>query len=302
MTEAAFEGAKTAKVNGATLAYREQGEGEPVVFVHGGISDLRVWDAQIPEIGRSHRAIAYSRRYARPNEPVDPDASDPILAHVEDLVALVRELGAEPAHLVGNSWGALICLHTGLRHPEVVRSLVLEEPPAITLFAPTVPPRMTDLLRLIVTRPRTAIALFQFMLGTMIPAQKALERGDEEKGLWTFAQGVMGKKPLDEIPKALRDQMYENRSELHSLFVNPEPEPPPLEADAIRDLRRPVLLVTGALSPPFALRITDYLEELLPIVERTEIRGASHVMHVEEPAATNAAILEFLERHSAKAA
>jgi pimeloyl-ACP methyl ester carboxylesterase len=41
---------KTATVNGATLAYREEGEGDPVVFVHGGLSDLRAWEQQLPEI------------------------------------------------------------------------------------------------------------------------------------------------------------------------------------------------------------------------------------------------------------
>ena len=43
MTSPAFEDLKTAKVNGTTLAYREQGEGEPVVFVHGSLSDLRLY-------------------------------------------------------------------------------------------------------------------------------------------------------------------------------------------------------------------------------------------------------------------
>ena len=61
-----FEGVRTAAVGGVTLAFREQGEGEPVVFVHGSASDLRSWDEPLPAIGSSYRAITYSRRYARP--------------------------------------------------------------------------------------------------------------------------------------------------------------------------------------------------------------------------------------------
>ena len=192
----AFEATKTATVNGTTLAYREQGEGQPVVFLHGGIMDLRAWDQQLPDVGRSYRAIAYSRRFARPNEPIDPEARDPTLPHVEDLVAFLHEIDAKPAHLVAHSMGGLVCLLAALRHPDVVRTLVLEEPAALTLFVPSIPPRLADLLHLIATRPRTAIALFSFMLRTMIPAQKAFERGEEDKGLWIFARGVMGKKPL----------------------------------------------------------------------------------------------------------
>ena len=62
MTSTAFQGASTARVNGTTLAYLERGEGDPVVFVHGTISDLRTWQQQLPAIGASYRAVAYSRR------------------------------------------------------------------------------------------------------------------------------------------------------------------------------------------------------------------------------------------------
>ncbi len=82
MTSTGFEDAKTAKVNGTTLAYHEEGEGEPVIFVHGGVSDLRTWEQQLPAVGRSYRAITYSRRFARPNEDIDPEADDPMLPHV----------------------------------------------------------------------------------------------------------------------------------------------------------------------------------------------------------------------------
>ena len=98
MTSATLENAKTAKVNGTTLADCEQGEGEPVVFVHGGLGDLRIWQPQLPAVGSAYRAITYSRRFARPNEEISPGAEDPWLAHVDDLAAFVRELGAAPAH------------------------------------------------------------------------------------------------------------------------------------------------------------------------------------------------------------
>ena len=300
MTSSTFAGVKTTKVNGTSLAYREQGEGEPVVFLHGGALDLRVWDRQLPEVGRSYRAIAYSRRFARPNEPIDPEATDPILAHVEDLAAFLHEIDAKPAHLIGHSGGAQVCLYTALRHPDIVRSLVLQEPGAVALFAPTVPPRLADLLRLIASRPRTAVALFSFMLGSMLPAQRAFGRGEEDKALWIFIRGVMGKKPFERIPEEIREQIREqwrdNRNELRALLLHPDPEPVPLGDEAVGGIQAPVLLVTGESSPAFLLRITDRLEELLPIVERVEIPDASHMMHVENAPAVNEAILGFLGR------
>ncbi|HSN83050.1 MAG TPA: hypothetical protein VLS88_10765, partial [Polyangiales bacterium] len=80
----AFDRAWTVFVRGASLAYRERGHGEPVVLVHGSASDMRTWSHQLPALSASYRAVAYSRRYARPNEDIPPGADDPMDAHVED--------------------------------------------------------------------------------------------------------------------------------------------------------------------------------------------------------------------------
>jgi pimeloyl-ACP methyl ester carboxylesterase len=295
MTSTGFEGVRTAAVNGTTLAYREQGEGEPVVFVHGGLSDLRAWEQQLPALGRRFRAIAYSRRFARPNPDIDPGADDPMLPHVDDLAAFLRRIDAAPAHLVGNSWGAFICLLTAVRHPDLVRTLVIEEPPVVPLFLTTMPPRPAALLRLLASRPRTAIALLQFGARTIAPVQKAFERGDGEKALRTFVRGVLGDGPFDRLPEARKQQMRENLSALRAQVLGAGL--PPLSDDEVRGIRAPVLLVTGEISPRVLLRLTDRLEELLPIVERVEIPDASHVMHEENAAAVNQAIARFIGRH-----
>jgi pimeloyl-ACP methyl ester carboxylesterase len=294
MTSETFENAKTAKVNGTTLAYCEQGEGEPVLFVHGGVSDLRIWGNQLPVVGRSYRAISYSRRYSRPNEDIDPDAADPWLQHVDDLAALLREIGAAPAHLVGSSQGAFISLLAAIRHPELVRSLVLEEPPVMPLFV-SFPPRATELLRLFATRPRTAIAIMQFVLGTVMPATRAFERGEDEKGLETFLLGVLGKQTLAQLSDESAQRSRDNISTLRAGMLHDIGFPPLEDAD-VRGVRVPVLLVTGDRSPAVLLRLTDRLEELLPIVERVEIPDASHIMHEENAPAVNEAIFGFLGR------
>ena len=95
---------KTAEIEGVRLAYRERGSGEPVVFVHPSLSDLSVWDRQLEPIGERYRAIAYSRRYAWPNEDLPPGAKDTMQPHVEDLLAFLRGRGlsnASGGQLVG---------------------------------------------------------------------------------------------------------------------------------------------------------------------------------------------------------
>jgi pimeloyl-ACP methyl ester carboxylesterase len=295
MTSTTFGATKTATVNGTTLAYRERGDGEPVVFVHGSISDLRVWNQQLPVIGRSYRAITYSRRYARPNQDIDRETDDQMLPHVEDLAVFLREIGAAPAHLVGNSWGAFISLLTAIRYPELVRTLVLEEPPVITLFVKSTTPRPTELLRLFATRPRTAFTLVVAVATIFAPVERAFRSGDDEKALEIFSRGAGGKEAYDQTPEARKQLARDNVLALRAQMLGAGF--PPLADDEVRGVRVPTLLMTGEHSPPVLLRLTDRLEELLPMVDRTEIPNASHAMHEENASAVNEAIVEFVGRH-----
>ncbi len=291
----AFETAKVAKVNGTTLAYCEQGEGEPVVFVHGGLGDLRIWQPQLPAIGSAYRAITYSRRYARPNQEIPPGADDPWLTHVDDLAAFVQELGVAPAHLVGNSQGAFISLLTAVRHPDIVRTLVLEEPPVISLFVKSFPPGPLDLLRLIVTRPRIAFEILKFGGATLGGVRKAFERGDEEEAMLIFIRSVLGDKHFERLGDARKAEALENVSTMRAVTLG-DSGFPPLDDEDVRGVKVPVLLLTGDDSPRMAILMTDRLEELLPNVERAGIPDASHDMHLDNPSAASEAILGFLAR------
>jgi pimeloyl-ACP methyl ester carboxylesterase len=290
-----FEGARTAAVNGTVLAYREQGEGDPVVLVHGSSSDLRTWEQQLPAIGASYRAIAYSRRYAPPNEDIEPDADDQMLPHVDDLVAFLRVLDAAPAHLVGHSWGGFICLLTAIRHPQLVSSLVLGEPPVLTLFT-SVQPRPTELLRLLARRTGTALAILGFGVKTHLPAQKAFRQGDDETGMLRMAYGMLGRDAYERLPNERKQQARENLSTLRAQVLGAGF--PRLSEDDVRGVAVPTLLMTGERSPAYPLRLTDRLQQLLPNAERVEIAGASHLMHEENAAAANEAILGFLTRQA----
>jgi pimeloyl-ACP methyl ester carboxylesterase len=289
-----FEGVRTASVNGATLAYREQGEGEPVVFVHGSADDLRSWDQQLPAIGASYRAIAYSRRYARPNEDIAPGVDDQTLPHVDDLVAFLRVMRAAPAHLVGHSWGGLISLVAAIRHPELVRSLVLQEPPVLSLVM-SVPPRPRELLRLLVRRPGTAFVILRFAAKTWTPTQKAFRRGDDEAAMQTFACGLLGKETYERLPPGRKQQAFENVRAVRAQVLGAGF--PPLNEDDVRGVQAPTLLMTGERSPPYLPRLTDRLQQLLPNAERAKIAAASHLMNEENPGAVNDAILGFFAGH-----
>jgi pimeloyl-ACP methyl ester carboxylesterase len=286
-----FEGMRTMEVNGAALAYLEQGQGEPVVFVHGSASDLRTWHQQLPATGATHRAIVYSRRYARPNEPIPEGADDPMLRHVDDLVSFLRKVDAVPAHLVGHSWGGFVSLLAAIRHPEVVRTLVLMEPPVLSLFVST-PPRPRELLRTLLRRPRTALAIMRFGITAAEPAAKAYRRGDDERGFETFARGVLGSDAFEGLSAERRAQAWDNVAVDKAQLLGQGF--PPLSDEQVRGVTAPTLLLNGQQSPAFLRRLSDRLEELLPNVRRVEVPDASHIMHEDNPQVVNEAIAEFL--------
>src|SRR6266571_4008445 len=95
-----------ADVNGISLEYEEQGSGEPLVFIHGALMGDTYRPLLAEPALRGYRFIGYHRRgYAGSSRP---DGALPIAAHATDCLALLRNLDAMPAHVVGHSSGANI--------------------------------------------------------------------------------------------------------------------------------------------------------------------------------------------------
>ncbi len=125
-------------IDGARLRYVDEGRGAPVVCVHGAFADHRNWEPQRAPIARGHRFIAYSQRYFGP-EPW-PDAGERYSqqTHEADLVGLIRALDAGPVYVIARSYGATVALSAALRHPELVRALLVQEPQIKSLVTDSV--------------------------------------------------------------------------------------------------------------------------------------------------------------------
>jgi pimeloyl-ACP methyl ester carboxylesterase len=132
---------KTVRVNGVELHYLDQGKGVPVVFVHGGLEDFRAWEPQMATFSGRYRTIAHSRRHNYPNSRVTPGPDYSASVDAADLAAFIKSLGLAPAHVVGVSYGAYGALLLAERHPALVRSLVLSEPPVLRWPRATPAPR-----------------------------------------------------------------------------------------------------------------------------------------------------------------
>src|SRR5215469_2212073 len=119
--------------HGIRLHYVSEGTGVPVIFVHGSLSDGGYWADQIGRFAEHYRAIAYSRRCNYPNSnPARTGYS--AVVDAEDLAGFIHALHLGKVVVIGHSYGALTALFLVANHPELVRALVLAEPPAISLL------------------------------------------------------------------------------------------------------------------------------------------------------------------------
>jgi pimeloyl-ACP methyl ester carboxylesterase len=280
------------EIDGTSFQYLEQGDGEPVVLVHGSASDCRTWDQQKNEFARRFRTIVYSRRFHWPNEPIGKGVDYSMQQQVDDLGSLITLLQASPAHLVGHSYGAFLCLLLAIQQPGLVRSLVLAEPPVITLFVSNAP-RPSELLGLLLRRPGIAASIVRFGATGINPAVKAFRRGDLEKGAEIFGDAIFGKGGYSRLSESKKAQVRDNLGNvsaeiLGSGFL-------PLRDAEVRQIRFPTLLVTGANSVPLFRKLTDRLEQLLPNTGRVELANASHVMHEDNSGDFNSSCIEFLQ-------
>jgi pimeloyl-ACP methyl ester carboxylesterase len=291
---AAFPGdIRTISLNETTLAYAERGQGEPLIFVHGTSQDMRTWSGQLDAFAREYRTISYSRRYARPNEDIPAGHDDPMQTHVDDLIALLHAVGAAPAHLVGNSWGGFISLLTAIKAPDSVKTLTLCEAPVLTLVVDN-NPKPAQIMKLLLRNPADAARLIRF--GMRVSATQDRYRKNDIAGAdRIFGTALLGKAHYESLPEDRRRMLHENASVEAAQMLGAGF--PPLSADDVRNVKAPTLLVTGDASAPLLrITLTNALQRLLPHVERVTIPGASHIMHEDDPATFNEAVLAFLRR------
>lgn len=281
-------------INGYSIEYNETGSGEPVVLVHGSASDYRTWQFQRQAFGGDYRVIDYSRRYHWPNTPIPDGADYSMDEHVDDLQCLLQRLELAPAHIVGHSYGAFLGLLLALRKPALVRSLVLCEPPVITLFVSS-DPKPLEILQLLLSKPRTAFEIAKFGMLGVEPARRAFRKGNLQKGMQLMAQAIFGPGGYERLPESHKTQVADNLSNVRMEVLGPGFAP--LDKNKLKILSAPSLLVSAGNSIGLFRQLTDHLETLLRNVQRSEIPGASHLMHEDNPEAFNRAVLSFIESY-----
>jgi pimeloyl-ACP methyl ester carboxylesterase len=265
--------------NGVNLTYVDEGEGTPVVFVHGAISDLRFWESQRAAFATKYRFIAYTYRYHGAESWPDDGKNYSGATHLADLIAFLQGLKAGPVHLVGLSYGGSLAALVAVDHPELLRTVTLAEP---------------GLFSLIGEKPEAKPALDAFGKGFQEVAT-VLKEGDRADALKKFYALVTGTTPdaFDKLAAPAKLMFEENSRTLPLLLSG---ELPPVTCEALGKVKAPTLVVEGARTPAFFSEIDKAVVSCIPGSRLVNIPDASHPMSAENPASFNEAVLEFIAK------
>jgi pimeloyl-ACP methyl ester carboxylesterase len=111
-------------VNGLQMYYEVHGTGQPLVLLHGAFSAIGTsFGALLPDLAKTRQVIGFELQGHGHTADIDRPMSLEQMA--DDTAAAIRQLGIGPADIFGYSMGAAVALHVALRHPDVVRKLVL---------------------------------------------------------------------------------------------------------------------------------------------------------------------------------
>lgn len=256
-----------ADVNGTRLYYESAGAGQALVFVHGFTLDTRMWDDQFLPLAQRCRAIRYDMRgFGQSTDPTEQAYS-----HVEDLRALLDYLEIPQAHLVGLSKGGAVALDFALTYPQRVRALALLD---------------------------TVLGGFSWSAAASardgLVWQRAHEGGiPAAKESW-LAHPLFAPALRQPAVAARLAQIIHDYSGWHFVNHNPEQGIEPPAAQRLSELRMPVLAMAGEQDIPDFLQITELICQQLPQARRVILPGVGHMVNMEAPEATTAALLAFL--------
>ncbi len=258
------------------IKYIERGQGTPLVFIHGSLSDYRSWAFQLDFFSKHFRTIALTLNPFCPQSLRGVENKCLISHQAHDISVFLKHLNAGPVHLAGHSRGGALALILAARHPELFHTLILADPAPLDTLLPKEPAVLVELKK----RNRFIMA-----------ALDQIKQGKLDNGLEIFTDGVSYKgfwKKLAEADKQIR---RENALSLKSLPLDGKV---PFTLKDTMNLDMPVLLVSGEKSPCLYGMMHNELEAGLKFLKKTIISNASHGMHRDNPDEFNIAVFDFL--------
>lgn len=262
--------AEEVHLDAGTVRYRDEGDGEPLVFVHGALVNGDLWRNVVPRLADEYRCIVPDLPLGAHTVPMAPDADLTPTGIASTLVDFLDALGLQRATFVGNDTGGAFCQLLVADHPERVDQLVLTDCDAFSNFFP---PRYRYL------QYGARVPGFVYVLARLLQ-------------LHAVRTGPLGYGPLssERIPREVLDGFAAAvngdpgvRRDLRKVLRGVSPSYTTAAAESFPDFERPVLLAWGPDDPVFPFEHARRLAELFPDARVEAIEGANAYVPEDRP-------------------
>jgi pimeloyl-ACP methyl ester carboxylesterase len=261
-------GSGLADVNGARIAYDVAGSGHPVLLLHAGIGDRRMWDAQVPAFAEYFTVIRFDARGF--GETRKPDAP---FAPYADAIALLDHLGIAQAHLIGVSMGSQTAIEAAIAAPDRVSALVA-------------------------VAARTGTPVSPALRAGWERVDEFYEAGDIPSAVeYELRMWVDGPdRGPDEVNPQMRERVREMNAALFARDDEAGEELPldPPAAERLAEISAPTLIVYGDKDVHDVRQAAGPLVAAIPGARLAVIPDAAHLPQMERPEVFNEIVLGFL--------
>lgn len=268
----------TLESNGVTIRYVIEGDGEPVVFIHGWMGDSSMWGRDDAgntrlnaERAKGFQLIALDcRGHGKSGKPHDVESYGREMA--EDVVRLLDHLRIRDAHLVGYSSGVFIAANVVAKHPQRVRSVIY------AAQAPLIDDGSSS--------PSSEVKIFA----------RTVDKG-EDLGAYIIAVTPADKpKPTAEQASAVAKWFYAGKDVKAFAAAGLSFEKLAVPVEELKKSDAPVLFIHGANESDGVKQRVAAVHALLGRGEVKTIAGGDHVTTLSKPEFA-VAVLEFLRAH-----
>jgi pimeloyl-ACP methyl ester carboxylesterase len=260
-----MSGGEFAEVDGARLAWWSDGDGPPVVLVHAGVADARMWEPVLPALTPLHRIVRFDMRgFGRTR------STPGTFAPAGDLAGLLDALDIAEAHVVGASFGGLVALELAATQPQRVASLVL--------LAPALP----DI------EPSPELLAFAEAEEQAIRVDQIDAAVDINVKMWAADSSPETRALVADMQRIAFDLQLRERAESDEL------EPP--VSGRLSTIGVPTTIAVGDRDVVDFTQIAERLRRELPAATLHHIADAGHLLALDQPDAVAQLVLRHLER------
>ncbi len=260
-------------VDSGKLYCEVTGKGPPLVLIHAGFLDSRMWDEQFKLFAEAFKVVRYDvRGFGKSDRPHEK------FTNSHDLYSLLKHLSIPKAAIIGLSNGGAIALDFAVEHPEMIEKLILVGTWVRGYENTSAEEKIWDKFGEMMKPQELAVK-----------ENRLAEAVEMDVNVWAPAQNPANRKRILKIAMENAHTQAEPPGKWQAKQDTPT-------FKRLHKINAPTLMIVGDKDVEGMGLLSKRLQELIPNAKLVTVEGADHVVNLSKPEEFNRAVLEFLEK------